>query len=180
MLYRKGKADSLFGSVGDIALDTLDPAPYNPPGKIGKPLLEPFLSSNEEHVFSLSGGSILGDEGILGMDDRYVASAAVASDRAVVFEALGFSRKFLHDRVKAMRYAALVYKELPRWTVPIPEAESNNLYGYLNSLRRVMSVCRPSRGVSANWHIREEELDLEHFAVAPMIREIKRESIRTT
>ena len=52
VLYRKGeKAERLFLVVsGDIALDTMDPAPYKPPGKAGKQLLEPFLSSNEEHV----------------------------------------------------------------------------------------------------------------------------------
>ena len=124
-------------------------------------------------MFHLSGGSILGDEGILGLDDRYMASAAVASDRAVVFEAVGFARKFLHDRVKAMRYAACTKSS--RWTVPIPEAESNNLYGYLNSLRRVISVCRPTRGVAENRHVKEDELVLEPFAeVAPLIREIRK------
>jgi hypothetical protein len=181
VLYRKGEpANRLFLVVsGDFALDTMDlpvkPSKGKGKGK-GKVMYdEAFVSSNEEHVFHLSGGSILGDEGILGLDNAFVATAAVASDYAVVFEAVGFARKFLFDRVKAMRYAALVYKELPRWTIPIPEAESNNLYGCLNSLRKVVSVCRPSRGVVKNWHVREEDLQAEPFQeMAPLIREIKK------
>ena len=177
ILYMKGEpATRLYLVVsGDVVLDLKDPVPYKAPGKPGKGLLEPFLTSNEEHVFHMSGGSILGDEGILGLNNTYVASCAVASDYAVVFEAVGFAKKFLFDRVKAMRYAALTYKELPRWTVPVDVAEKNNLYGTLNSLRRVVAVCNPSRGVHRNWHISDEDLTARHHqAIAPTVRAIQK------
>jgi hypothetical protein len=184
IIYSKGDpAKDLYIVVsGDVICDTADPRVIESQLNTDTRWLdtknfkaEAFVNSNVEHSFHLSGGSILGDEGILGLDSTYVSTAAIASDVAVIFKAEGFAYKFLCDRVKAMRYAALAYKELPRWTVPIAEAESNNLYGNLNSLRRVIAFCRPARGVAENWHIREDDLKREHFSeVAPMIREIKK------
>ncbi len=96
----------------------------------------------------------------------------------MVFEAAGFARKFLVDRVKAMRYAALAYKELPRWTVPIGEAETNNLYGNLNSLRKVVAQCHPWRGTAENWNIKDEDLHGPHFkTIRPIVAEIRKVSV---
>ena len=49
-----------------------------------------------------------------------------------------------------MRYTALTYKELPRWSLPIPSAELSNIYGGLNSLRKCIAYSRPLRGTVDN------------------------------
>ena len=68
---------------------------------------------------------MLGDEGLVGLDSVYISTAAVASQIAVVFEARpgGYAHYFLSQRVNGIRYSALAYKDLPRWTIPIQIAE---------------------------------------------------------
>ena len=138
VLFEKDtKADRIFLVVsGEFVLDTTEPSANNR-NRAGE--FSPFLMSASHDAFHLGSGSILGDEGILGFNSSFVSTAAVVSEMAVIFEARDFSKKFLVDKLKAMRYAAMAYRDLPRWTVPIAEAETNNLYGNLNSLRRVIA-----------------------------------------
>jgi len=155
ILFSKGEpATSIYLVVsGEFILDTGDP--IVPEGQYGKS--EPFMNSIAERCYHLSSGSILGDEGVIGFESTYLSTAVVVSTGAVIFEAVGFGQRYLTDRIRAMRYAALTYKELPRWTVPIPLAELNNLYGNFNSLRKAIAHCRPHRGTVDNPYVTEAE-----------------------
>ena len=180
VLFEKGAiASKLYIVVsGELLLDVSDTGfrPVARPDGSAAPPPGPFVHSPAEQCFHISGGTMLGDEGILGFDEKCSSTAAVMSERAVIFEAAGFARKFLVGRIKAMRYAALAYKDLPRWTIPIGEAESNNLYGNLNSLRKVIAQCRPWRGTTENWHIKDEDLSDPHFkAILPMVKKFRQD-----
>ena len=132
---RGQKADRLFLVVsGDVVLDT---SALNATNTDSEGRFVPFMHSQSSDVFHVSGGTVLGDEGLTGAESVYTSTAAVASQMAVIFEAQpsGYAHYFLTQRVNGIRYSALAYKDLPRWTVPIAEAEDSNLYSHLNSLR---------------------------------------------
>lgn len=153
LYFKHQPARSTFLVVsGDIVLDTGEPIGIDPAATAKqKPEELAFLTSIQERCFHLSSGSILGDEGCVGLEAKYDSTAAVASPTAVVFEASGgFGLRFLHERINGMRYAALAYKELPRWSLPIQLAEMTNIYGNLNSLRRCIAHSKPFRGTAEN------------------------------
>jgi len=154
LFLRNDPASSIFLVVsGDIVLDTGGPLKKEAEALNQVASLEnAFLESIQGLCFRLGGGSILGDEGFVGLSHHYESTAAVSSQEAVVFEAvLGtFGHSFLVDHIKSMRYTALAYKELPRWSMPVPLAEINSIYGSLNSLRKCIANSRPTRGTVDN------------------------------
>jgi hypothetical protein len=91
---------------GELLLDTGD---FMLDGKA-----QPFINSNPDNCYHMSSGSILGDEGVTGQSNRFESTAAVVSDAAVVFEAVGFGMKFLTEKMGALRYCALTYKDKSR------------------------------------------------------------------
>jgi hypothetical protein len=74
----------------------------------------------------------------------------VVSDAAVVFEAIGFGLTFLSEKIQALRYCALSYKDRSKWSAPIAYAEELNPYTYFNSLRKCIAYTHPYRGSLAN------------------------------
>jgi CRP-like cAMP-binding protein len=140
ILYFKGETvKSLFLVVsGELLLDT---------GEFlvdGKP--EAFINSNPDNCYHMSSGSILGDEGVVGQSNRFSSTAVVVSDAAVVFEAVGFSMNFLTEKISALRYCALTYRDKSRWSAPIHLAEEINPYTYFHSLRKAIAYTHPYRG----------------------------------
>ena len=149
LYFKHQPANAIYLIVsGDFVADTGDPVGIDVTGKL--PQDYAFLTSIQEYCFHLSSGAILGDEGAIGLESKYDATVAVASETAVIFEAKGFALSFLTERIRSMRYTALTYKELPRWSVPITFAEINNIYGCLNSLRKCIAHSRPYRGTIEN------------------------------
>lgn len=127
---------------GEFLLDT---GIFDYDGKI-----QPFLFSQQECCFPLSSGSILGDEGVTGETHSFESTAVVVSDAAVVFEAIGFGLTFLSEKIQALRYCALSYKDRSKWSAPIAYAEELNPYTYFNSLRKCIAYIHPYRGSLAN------------------------------
>jgi CRP-like cAMP-binding protein len=140
ILYFKGETvKSLFLVVsGELLLDTGDFLVD------GKP--EAFINSNPDNCYHMSSGSILGDEGVVGQSNRFSSTAVVVSDAAVVFEAVGFSMNFLTEKISALRYCALTYRDKSRWSAPIHLAEEINPYTYFHSLRKAIAYTHPYRG----------------------------------
>lgn len=141
ILFCKGEnVTSLFLVVsGDVVLDCGN--------SISDEGFEPFRNPNHSHCYHLSSGSILGDEGVTGKHHIFESTCAVVSDIAVVFEATGFAMNFLVDRLGALRYCALTYRNRPRWSIPIKSAESMNIYTTLNSLRKCIALLHPYRAL---------------------------------
>ncbi len=127
---------------GELLLDTGD---FRHEGKI-----QPFRNSNQDSCFPLSSGSILGDEGVTGENHSFESTAVVVSDAAVVFEAVGFGLNFLTEKICALRYCALSYKDRSKWSAPIAYAEEMNPYTYFNSLRKCIAYAHPYRGSLSN------------------------------
>jgi hypothetical protein len=123
---------------GELLLDTGD---IMHDGK-----LTPFRHSVAENCYHLSSGSILGDEGVTGLDNTFESTSVVVSDVAVIFEVVGFGMRFLTDKILSLRYSALAYKNKSRWTPPISLAEQMNPYTYFDSLRKSISYVKPYRG----------------------------------
>lgn len=144
ILFLKGEpVKSLYLVVsGDILLDVND-------CDVQKHQI-PFLNPEINNYYNLSGGSVLGDEGLSGQDNRYESSAVVVSNAAVIFEATGFSFTFLAESIGAIRYCALAYKELPRLSPAITRAEEVNVYSNFNTLRKCIAYSKPQRGKLPN------------------------------
>ncbi len=140
VLYLKGEpVDNLYLIVsGDILLDISD---YRKNGGF-----MPFVDSTPNMCFTVGCHSILGDEGLVGIERVYEASAVILSTAAFVYEVNGFAKDYLGGRLKASRYAALAYKNLSKLTAPIQLAEQINIYSHLNSLRKTFSKSFPTRG----------------------------------
>ena len=140
VLYLKGEpVDNLFLIVsGDILLDISD---YRKNAGF-----MPFVGSTPNMCFTVGCHSILGDEGLVGIERVYEASAVILSTAAFVYEVNGFAKNYLSGRLEASRYAALAYKNLPKLTAPIQLAEQINIYSHLNSLRKTFSKSFPTRG----------------------------------
>lgn len=139
LYYKNETVKSLFLVVsGELLLDTGDFMAD------GKP--QPFLNSNPDNCFHMSSGSILGDEGVTGQSNRFESTAVVVSDAAVVFEAVGFGMTFLIEKIGALRYCALTYRDKSRWSAPIHMAEEINPYTYFHSLRKAIAYTHPYRG----------------------------------
>eukprot|EP01038_Epipyxis_sp_PR26KG_P013456 gene13456-18048_t len=140
ILFCKGEeAKSIFLVVsGEFVLDI---------GEVvndGK--IKPFSESIIENCYYLSSGSILGDEGIITRNNIFHSTAVVVSDAAVVFEAVDFGLSFLAERIGALRYCALVYRDKSRWSAPVSLAEQVNPYTFFNSLRKTIAFIHPYRG----------------------------------
>lgn len=106
----------------------------------------PFTSTNVENCHHMSAGSILGDEGVTGTANQFESTAVVVSEAAVLFEAVGFGLSFLAERIGALRYCALAYKDRSKWTHPLSLAEQINPYTYFHSLRKSIGFTHPFRG----------------------------------
>lgn len=93
ILYIKGdEVTTVFTVVsGDILLDTADIE--------RSPDYVPFSHSEVEKCFILSSGSILGDEGLMGWNRSYAATAVVVSQKAVLYEFVGEGLAFLGKRL---------------------------------------------------------------------------------
>ena len=156
VLYCKGEpAKTIFLVVsGDFVLDA---GTYKQ--SEGGRKVQPFSHSDPNYCYTLSAGSILGDEGVVGLESNYDSTAAVVSDVAIIFEAVGFGLRFLTERIKLIRYAALSYRDMPRWSAPLHLAESNNLYANFNSLRKAIAFCKPYRGTVDDIVIAEDISD---------------------
>jgi hypothetical protein len=63
-----------------------------------------------------------------------------------VFEAIGFSMNFLTEKIGALLYCALTYRDKSRWSAPIHMAEEINPYTYFHSLRKAIAYTHPYRG----------------------------------
>ena len=150
ILFLKGEpVKSLYLVVsGDILLDTND-------SDITKHKI-PFLNPEINNYYNLSSGSILGDEGLTGQDNKYESSAVVVSNAAVIFEATGYSFSFLAESIGAIRYCALAYKQLPRLSPAISIAEDINLYSNFNTLRKCIAYAKPQRGKLSKSTLEEE------------------------
>jgi hypothetical protein len=78
-----------------------------------------------------------------------------------------------------MRYTALAYKELPRWSMPVPLAEINSIYGSLNSLRKCIADSRPTRGTVDNpYQLKEQPTFLTPAQQRLQEEEAKREELK--
>lgn len=88
----------------------------------------------------------VGDEGVVGHNRTFVSTAVVVSDAAVVFEVVDFGLRFLSEKFGALRYCALAYKDVSRWSVPLQSAEELNPYTFFHSLRQSIAFLHPNRG----------------------------------
>lgn len=140
ILYFKNETvKSLFLVVsGELLLDTGD---FMLDGQA-----QPFINSNPDNCFHMPSGSILGDEGVTGQSNRFESTAVVVSDAAVVFEAVDFGMTFLTEKIGALRYCALTYRDKSRWSPAIQLAEEINPYTYFHSLRKAIAFTHPYRG----------------------------------
>ena len=140
ILYFKNETvKSLFLVVsGELLLDTGD---FMLDGQA-----QPFINSNPDNCFHMPSGSILGDEGVTGQSNRFESTAVVVSEAAVVFEAVGFGMSFLAEKIGALRYCALTYRDKSRWSPAIQLAEEINPYTYFHSLRKAIAFTHPYRG----------------------------------
>lgn len=140
VLYCKGETVSSLYLVlsGDFILDTGE--------GIEDKDFRPFHNTNSEKCYHLSGGSILGDEGLVGTMNTFESTAAVVSEFAVIFEVVGAGTKFLAERIGVARYCGLAYKDLPRLSPAISAAEQTNLYSFFHSLRKAIAFGNPNRG----------------------------------
>jgi len=136
VLFYKGQiAHSIFLVVsGEFLLDTRDCFVE------GSRDPQPFLNSYPEVCYYLSGGSVLGDEGVTGSERLFLSTAACISESAVVFEAVDFGLDFLSEKFGSLKYCALSYKKKSRWGAPVPLAEETNPYTYFRSLRQEISL----------------------------------------
>jgi CRP-like cAMP-binding protein len=158
VVYYKGEVvKSLFLVVsGELLLDTGD---FVFDGRA-----QPFINSNPDNCFHMSSGSILGDEGVSGQNNKFEATAAVVSDAAVVFEAVGFGMEFLIEKISALRYCALSYRDKSRWSAPIHQAEEINPYTYFHSLRKAVAFTHPYRGSRANIYEHAQHDDMQELS----------------
>jgi CRP-like cAMP-binding protein len=139
LFYRGETVKSLFLVVsGELLLDTGDFLVEGMP--------QAFVNSNPDNCYHMSSGSILGDEGATGQSNYFESTAVVVSDAAVVFEAVDFGMTFLTEKIGALRYCALTYRDKSRWDAPILLAEEINPYTYFHSLRKANAFTHPSRG----------------------------------
>lgn len=147
VLYLKGEQVRCIFLVvsGEFLLDVADYKSHNFSAGAADDYTS-FLNCSPECCFFLGSHSILGDEGIVGMNKSFEASAIVVSEGAMVFEVSGFGLRFLGDRLGASRYSALAYKDLPKRIPALPLAEQVNIYSQLNSLRKAYATSFPFRG----------------------------------
>jgi CRP-like cAMP-binding protein len=139
LFYRGETVKSLFLVVsGELLLDTGDFLVEGTP--------QAFVNSNPDNCYHMSSGSILGDEGATGQSNYFESTAVVVSDAAVVFEAVDFGMTFLTEKIGALRYCALTYRDKSRWDAPILLAEEINPYTYFHSLRKAIAFTHPYRG----------------------------------
>jgi hypothetical protein len=143
ILYYKGQpANSLFLIVsGEFLLDIGEYVVNGQPSA--------FALASAESCFHLTSGSILGDEGVVGENKFYGATAAVVSTSAVVFEAIGFGMHFLAEKIGGLRYSALYYRDKLCWDFANPIAEQMNPYTFFNSLRKCVSLSKPFRALES-------------------------------
>lgn len=145
LLYKKGaEVDKAYIILsGEILLDTGN---FNDSKGFQGHL---FQNINPSNCYILGSGSILGDEGMIGRDHTYDASAVVLSENSVMFEVIGFAIKFLGSRLGVEKYAALLYKEKPVDAEPCDVAlDQLVLHGTFNCLRKVYSAQNPFRKFS--------------------------------
>ena len=158
LYYKNETVKSLFLVVsGELLLDTGD-FMYE-----GKP--QAFVNTNPDHCYHMSSGSILGDEGVSGQSNRFASTAVVVSDAAVVFEAVGFGMTFLTEKIGALRYCALTYRDKTRWSAPVLMAEEINPYTYFHSLRKAIAYTHPYRG--SQLKIYEEYVEDRNISKTP-------------
>ena len=103
--------------------------------------------TDANYCYILSAGSILGDEGLVGKSARFKSTAIATSKTVVCFEISGFGLQFLMQRLQVERFTALTYRDINRWTAPLPIAESMILQSFFDSLRQAISRRDPYRGI---------------------------------
>ena len=108
-----------------------------------------FQNANPNNCYTLASGSILGDEGMIGLNRTYDASAVVLSEVSMVFEIEGFAIHFLGGRLGVEKYSALLYKdksiECEACDYVLGEIVIHSIF---NSLRKVISSQNPYRQIS--------------------------------
>ena len=142
LLYKRGDVvDRTFIILsGEIFLDTGD---FNDSKDIKG---HPFQNANPANCYVLQSGSILGDEGMIGHDRTYSASAVVLSENAVMFEIEGFAISFLGARLGIEKYSALLYKDKSVDSKACDVVlDQIVLHETFNSLRKVISTQNPFR-----------------------------------
>lgn len=109
-----------------------------------------FQNINPDNCYALGPGSILGDEGMIGPDRVYDASAVVLSENFVVFEVTDFAIDFLAVRLGVEKYAALLLKnksiDSEAGGIPL---DLIVLHGTFNCLRKVYSAQNPYRAFNS-------------------------------
>ena len=143
IMYYKGQhVDKVFLVVnGEVLLDTDGSMPL----KDG-PL--PFQNPDAEKCYCMSGQSILGDEGLCGVNKTYETTAVVISEFATVFEVSSAGKEFLLRRFELERYSALAYKDQMIQSASLKTLENVILlHSSFNNLRKAISVAHRDRGV---------------------------------
>lgn len=141
LLYRQGDpVDKAYIILsGEIFLDV---------GKFTE-TADYFQTINANNCYTLTSGSILGDEGMVGLNRTYDATAVVISENSVVFEIEGFAIDFLGGRLGVEKYSALLYKdksiEFEACDYVLGEIVIHSVF---NSLRKVISSQNPYRRIS--------------------------------
>jgi len=143
VLYCKGEPiKCLYLLVsGEVVLDT--------GASIADKGYSPFLDINYDNCYLFNGNTILGDEGVSKKSKAtFEGTAVVISDVAIIFELTGFAFNYLSSRVDVLRYCALAYRDLSRWSPPLVNAEKINIYSTFNALRKRVALIHPQRGAS--------------------------------
>lgn len=166
IIYYKGQpVNNVFLVVnGEVLLDTDGCVPTK-----GGPL--PFQNPDAEKCYCMAGQSILGDEGLCGVNKTYETTAVVVSEFATIFEVSAAGKEFLLRRFELERYSALAYKDQMTQTAPLKILENVILlHSSFNNVRKAISVAHRDRGVKpTNAVVDESEITSEATLARPGI-----------
>ena len=146
ILYRKGDpVDKVFIVLGGEFL--LDIGNFNE-SKNHTGL--PFQSLDQSKCFILRRGSILGDEGMVGKNKTYQASAVALAEENVLFEIGGDGLSFLAKRFGLEKYSALAIKEQSPANGGFKNALKSEVmvHAAFTCLRKCIASQYPSRGLN--------------------------------
>jgi hypothetical protein len=152
IMYYKGQpVNKVFLVVnGEVLLDTEGCLPHK-----DSPL--PFQNPDGDKCYCMAGQSILGDEGLCGVNKKYETTAVVISEFATIFEVSAAGKEFLLRRFELERYSALAYKDQMIQTAPLNSLENVILlHSSFNNLRKAISVAHRDRGVKPTNEVVDE------------------------
>jgi hypothetical protein len=157
LIYTKGESCACvyLVIVGDVLMDTEDAVVRN-----GQPA--PFYGSHAPQCYVLSGGSVLGDEGLVGNKRVFGSSAVVVSELASVFKVTGYGMRFFGERLGVERYTALAYRDAKCWG-PTFGGEKEMLQSYFSTLRKAITNRYPGRGIFTDRAEMDESARKEYF-----------------